>query len=489
MRAFLLVVLATVLLPGASAQCSTSWSSWSACDCLSTTKGGLRSRKRSYKTVGCLEEKEKCWLPASRLGQLNCPLCSTSTWSSWSACSSSCGGGTKTRTRTVSGSTSNCDSTTSETAICADQPACECQDTPNWSDNAGSACAAYQQNSWCTTNGELGPKAPFSNFVTRAKSDGVTAPLACCACGKNKCVADVVILVDRSGSIGDDNFELVRGYLRNRVSRTNFTDPTGNRIGIVGFDDTVEQLCEMTHNKQALLTCIEGIQYTGGSTFTSSGIDLAGEQFDTQSSLTRTRVMEVVTDGDPNDGSTDARVVAAAIQRATASAATQKAKGVIMMAIGLGTDLNPPVLRGFASEPTAKYSIMLSQFTSLDLLAKLLSSQCTPALSDTNIAELQKVSLSQAPSSSPATRSISPNRSPSPFASPAPDVCALSETAVPRNYLRLDSGDGPACSIDEALQRMTMYDCSRPSSNCRFLVCNKPLPSDVKVRLGRGECP
>lgn len=341
----------------------------------------------------------------------------------------------------------------------------------------------YQSNSWCTTSGGLGSQAPFESFAVRARADGVSAPMACCACGKNKCVADVVILIDRSGSIGDDNFDSVKNYLKKRVASTNFTDPTGNRIGIVGFDDTVEQLCEMTHDKQALLACVNTIQYTGGATYTASGIDLAGEQFDMQSSLTRTRLMEVVTDGDPNDGSTDPTVVTQAIKRAQKAATTQISKGVIMMAIGLGSDLNPTVLKSLASEPKDKYSITLTQFTSLDLLASLLSAQCTPKFTDSNIAELQKISMSPVPSISPAVRS------PSPKASPEADVCYVSENAVPRNYIRTDTGDGPLCTIEEALTRMTQYDCSRPSSKCQFLVCNKPLPSDVKVRLGRGECP
>ena len=111
----------------------------------------------------------------------------------------------------------------------------------------------------------------------------------------------------------------------------------------------------------------------------------------------------MITDGDPNDGSVAPSIVRLAIARAQASAAAQsrgapisygsapigvpqgpplapKAKGVLVMAIGLGTDLDPLVLKSLASEPTPQYSILLSEFTSLDLLAKLLSAQCTPVL-------------------------------------------------------------------------------------------------------------
>lgn len=333
--------------------------------------------------------------------------------------------------------------------------------------------------------------------------------MACCVCGKNKCVADVVILVDRSGSIGEDNFDLVKKYLRKRVNGTTFTGATGNRIGIVGFDDTVEQLCEMTHDKRTLLACVDNIQYTGGSTYTASGIDLAGEQFDMQSSLTRIRVMEVVTDGDPNDGSMDPAVVAQAIQRAQTAAATQRAKGVLLMAIGLGPDLNPTVLRSFASEPKDKYSITLTQFTTLDLLANLLSSQCTPTLTESTIAELRGVSRSPVTSQSPsrskspaastspaasaspgASRSPAASNSPAASASPVPEVCSTVEATVSQRYIRTFSGDGPQCTIDEVFRQMAVqYDCSRPSRACSYVICNTPLPDDIKLRLSRGECP
>ncbi len=51
--------------------------------------------------------------------------------------------------------------------------------------DSDAGCAAYKQNNWCTSNGELGPNAPFSSFDDVADADGVTAPMACCACGKN----------------------------------------------------------------------------------------------------------------------------------------------------------------------------------------------------------------------------------------------------------------------------------------------------------------
>jgi len=80
---------------------TSDWSSWSACS--KSCGGGSQTRTRTItkpasnggKDCGSLVETQSC-------NSIACPTdCVTSDWSTWSACSKSCGGGTQTRTRTV----------------------------------------------------------------------------------------------------------------------------------------------------------------------------------------------------------------------------------------------------------------------------------------------------------------------------------------------------------------------------------------------------
>ncbi len=82
----------------------TAWGEWTACD--KTCGGGNQMRARSYipaKHGGVdLSEAERIKLIENKsCNTQNCPINGyMSDWSSWSACSKTCGGGTQTRTRT-----------------------------------------------------------------------------------------------------------------------------------------------------------------------------------------------------------------------------------------------------------------------------------------------------------------------------------------------------------------------------------------------------
>jgi hypothetical protein len=88
--------------------CAVSdWGDWGACS--KSCGGGVHTRKRTVVTQpanggkACpdLSETEACNIQP-------CPVdCVPSKWSDWSECSKACGGGTRTRTRTVTTPASN----------------------------------------------------------------------------------------------------------------------------------------------------------------------------------------------------------------------------------------------------------------------------------------------------------------------------------------------------------------------------------------------
>ena len=106
-----------------------------------------------------------------------------------------------------------------------------------------------------------------------------------------------MLVVDRSGSIGTDNWAEVVKYMKDRVRRTAFTDAGGNRLGIVVFSSDAFVACTMQYSAADLLSCIDGIVYTGGWTNTAQAIALAGAQLQVYSSQSRIRLIEGVFQG------------------------------------------------------------------------------------------------------------------------------------------------------------------------------------------------
>ena len=64
------------------------------------------------------------------------------------------------------------------------------------------------------------------------------------------------------------------------------------------------------------------------------------------------------------------------------AAQTQKSKGVMMIAIGVGQSANQQELEGIASEPKADHWTLLDDFQSLPALAQLLARSCIPRIPD-----------------------------------------------------------------------------------------------------------
>jgi hypothetical protein len=121
---------------------TSSWSTWGACS--KTCGSGTQTRTRTI-TVPAAKFGTPCPPPAEltesqACNTQACPVdCQVSAWNAWSACSKTCGGGTQTRTRTVT-----------------QQPA-----------NGGAACPALQEQQVCNTqacpvNCQVSDFAPWS---------------------------------------------------------------------------------------------------------------------------------------------------------------------------------------------------------------------------------------------------------------------------------------------------------------------------------------
>ena len=87
--------------------------------------------------------------------------------------------------------------------------------------------------------------------------------------------ADVVFVVDSSGSIGRPNFEKIKEFIKD-VVLTFDVDPRYTRVGLIEFSTTpsIEFKLNEKTNLTDLIDAIDNITYSGGGTSTSDALEL-----------------------------------------------------------------------------------------------------------------------------------------------------------------------------------------------------------------------
>lgn len=171
--------------------------------------------------------------------------------------------------------------------------------------------------------------------------------------------ADIVFMVDGSSSIGADNFEQVRQFLKTLV-RGFDVGPGRVRIGLVQYSNMprTEFHLHTFQNKRAILEYISGLLYRGGGTNTGRGLEfLLAEHFAEDADGQRhakghvPRVAVVITDGKSQDN-------------VELHAAELKRRGVILYAVGI-KDADKEQLQEMASAPHLQHMFSVSDFAAL----------------------------------------------------------------------------------------------------------------------------
>ena len=119
------------------------------------------------------------------------------------------------------------------------------------------------------------------------------------------CPTDIVFVLDDSGSIGTTDFDLMKSFLSQLVSRLDI-DSGNTRVGLVTFDDNVGQVFNLSaHSTVASVqSAISSLSYSGGGTNTAAALayvrttmltSAAGDRFNVPN------VVVVLTDGRSND--------------------------------------------------------------------------------------------------------------------------------------------------------------------------------------------
>ncbi|KAK2845177.1 hypothetical protein Q5P01_011836 [Channa striata] len=183
-------------------------------------------------------------------------------------------------------------------------------------------------------------------------------------------VADIVFLVDGSWSIGTENFEQIRQFLKTLVSSFDI-GPDHVRIGLVQYSTTprTEFLLNTYRTKQEILQYIEKLPYMGGGTQTGQGLDFMLSNHFVAAAGSRAdqnvpQIAVVITDGKSQDN-------------VKTQAEDLKRRGIVLYAIGI-KDADEEQLREIANEPHDQHVYSVSDFAALQGISQsIIQTLCT----------------------------------------------------------------------------------------------------------------
>ncbi|KAM9309642.1 collagen alpha-6(VI) chain isoform 2-T6 [Pholidichthys leucotaenia] len=177
-------------------------------------------------------------------------------------------------------------------------------------------------------------------------------------------LADIVFIVDESGSIGTTNFNLMRSFLHSVVSGLEI-GVKRVQVGIVMYSDkpTAQVYLDTFDKKNELLNFIRILPYHGGGTNTGAALKFTRENVFIKSRGSRIdkgiqQVAVVITDGESQDNVSTA---AADLRRA----------GVTVYAVGV-KDANKDELKQMATHPPSKHMFSVDSFAKLKPLELIL---------------------------------------------------------------------------------------------------------------------
>ena len=171
--------------------------------------------------------------------------------------------------------------------------------------------------------------------------------------------ADIVFLVDGSGSINPPDFSRVKQFLHSFIDGL-VIGPDKVRIGLAQYNHRPPQqefLLKNTTDKRSLLEKVDKLRQLGGGTNTGQGIAFLQSNYFTKEAGSRAdegvaQVVVLITDGPSEDD-----VVGPSL--------ALRNQGVIMFAIGVGDYYDEDQLMSIVSQPHEQFLIKVDSYQNL----------------------------------------------------------------------------------------------------------------------------
>ena len=194
-------------------------------------------------------------------------------------------------------------------------------------------------------------------------------------CGLN---ADIVFLLDTSGSIRDkninnitDNFQLLKDFVINMLDRID-VGPDTNRVASIEFSNfaNIDFYLDAFQTRADIQQKINTTNYQGGETNTAAALRRMREEVFVAGRGDRPEVANVgimITDGESNKNETDTIPQAALVHEAS----------ITMFVVGVTNAINEVELREIASDPDDSFFFNSTSLSFLDtLLTNLVDHLC-----------------------------------------------------------------------------------------------------------------
>merc|ERR1711953_351533 len=164
---------------------------------------------------------------------------------------------------------------------------------------------------------------------------------------------DLVFVVDGSGSVGTDGFDLSKQFVGEVADRFTIS-PSDTRIGIVQFSSSPQEELTLSQGDDiaTIHNTLNAMTHMGGGTQTSLAIEFTSLNLFTNDRPNAKRVMIVLTDGQSGDFNI--------LPQAKAVAASQ---GITMMSVGVGSGIGLDELIAIADQ--SGYVFTMNDFNEL----------------------------------------------------------------------------------------------------------------------------
>ncbi|KAK5853916.1 hypothetical protein PBY51_015031 [Eleginops maclovinus] len=174
---------------------------------------------------------------------------------------------------------------------------------------------------------------------------------------------DLVFILDGSWSVEDVNFELIKHWLVNITSSFNIGQKF-TQVGVVQYsDDPIIEIPLGKHfSSKELIKAMESIDYMGGNTRTGTAIKFATDKvfgFSERGPAGISRIAVVLTDGKSQD-------------EVLKAAEAARKKGVILFAIGVGSETEESELNDIANKPYSKYVFSVEDYKGISRIIQII---------------------------------------------------------------------------------------------------------------------
>lgn len=183
------------------------------------------------------------------------------------------------------------------------------------------------------------------------------------ASGCRTAPCDLVFILDGSWSVEDVNFEIVKRWLVNITTSFNIGQKF-TQVGVVQYSDDprIEIPLGKHYSNKDLIKAMESIEYMGGNTRTGTAIKFALDKLfglSERGPAGISRIAVVLTDGKSQD-------------EVLKAAEAARKKGVILFAIGVGSETEAAELNDIANSPFSTYVFSVEDYKAISRIIQVI---------------------------------------------------------------------------------------------------------------------